>query len=500
MANYLSPGVYVESVPPLSRPIAGVGTSTPGFIGILGDTVVRPIRTKQGFEWRKFSLLSDLDTPYRITSWNQYTKLFGDFVYADVKINIDSGFTQEGSSPVKTFITGTANPLIELKATYGSDNSKDKTFAVDETGNFKLDVTDWVTASSSIQPADIKVQRNDVAAPQDTDAALRNFRNISHAVYGFFNNGGTSVYVQRITADSELNTALGKFARIDEISMVAAPGLATTGVYSSLTSHAEKLEDRVAILDSISDLSEPIKGFSTDSIWPAATTTTPATPAAQPPTSDYAAFYFPWIQVVDPAEQLTNDANKEGLIFVPPSGHVAGIYARTDATRGVFKAPANEVVRGAVGLRYLLSRPDQDAINPIGINLIRNLVGAPRIWGARTVGGDANGEFKYISTRRYFNYLRKSIDEGTQFVVFEPNSPALWERIKRTVGAFLLNEWRSGALFGSKPEQAFFVRCDDQTNPAEVIAAGRVVTEIGIAIVKPAEFVIFQIQQQATGS
>jgi phage tail sheath protein FI len=163
----------------------------------------------------------------------------------------------------------------------------------------------------------------------------------------------------------------------------------------------------------------------------------------------------------------------------------------------VYKAPANEAIQGITDLKYHLSKPDQNTLNDDGVNLIRPLIGAFRVWGARTVGGDANGEYRYISTRRYFNYLRESIDRGTQFVVFEPNTPALWERIKRTVGGFLLNEWREGALFGTTADKAFYVKCDSDTNPPEVREAGMVVTEIGVAIVKPAEFVIFRIQQMA---
>jgi len=187
------------------------------------------------------------------------------------------------------------------------------------------------------------------------------------------------------------------------------------------------------------------------------------------------------------------------LIYVPPSGHMAGIWARVDNTRGVFKAPANEVVQGAVGLRWRISGADQEKLNPSGVNIIRALNGAIRVWGARTVGGDANGNFKYLSTRRYFNYLRKSIEQGTQWVVFEANGRSLWKRIVRSVDAFLLNEFHNGALFGDTPKQAYFVRCDENTNPAEVRDAGEVIIEIGVAILQPAEFVIFRIQQITGG-
>jgi phage tail sheath protein FI len=174
---------------------------------------------------------------------------------------------------------------------------------------------------------------------------------------------------------------------------------------------------------------------------------------------------------------------------------MAGIYARVDETRGVHKAPANEGVRGALALEYLVTSNEQGELNRNGINVIRGFDGNIKVWGARTLGGDGNGEFKYINVRRLMNFMRESIDEGTQFVVFEPNNPALWQKIVRAVTAFLTNVWRDGGLFGLTPEQAFFVKCDETTNPPEVRELGQVVTEIGVAIVKPAEFVIFRISQ-----
>jgi phage tail sheath protein FI len=174
---------------------------------------------------------------------------------------------------------------------------------------------------------------------------------------------------------------------------------------------------------------------------------------------------------------------------------MAGIYARVDQARGVHKAPANEKVIGALGLEYLVTSNEQGDLNKNGINVIRGFDGNIKVWGARTLGGDTNGEFKYINVRRLMNFMRESIDEGTQFVVFEPNNPALWQKIVRSVTAFLTNVWRDGALFGLTPEQAFFVKCDETTNPPEVRELGQVVTEIGVAIVKPAEFVIFRISQ-----
>lgn len=478
MGQYLSPGVYVEEVPPLARPIAGVGTSTPGFIGVIPDALKLPSRAlpggKEAYRWVEYSVPAEANKPYRITSWNQYIQLFGDFIGGNTDPNKEKEIAEEGEGTAKkTFVTGITDPFLKVTVSWGDNKSKDG--IADSKGVYKIPVDSGtevtaVTVATSISGSGVKL---------NTDQAR-----LAHAVYGFFNNGGSSCYVTRITQATNLQTALTNLAAVDEIAMVAAPGLTKATEYTALIDHAELLKDRVAILDSV----ETVSAF------------TELTKTLKPKNSEYAAFYFPWIQVFDPATSLfLSNENSDGLIYVPPSGHIAGIYARSDNARGVFKAPANEPMNGVVGLKYALSKPDQDGLNGDGVNLIRPLIGAFRVWGARTVGGDANGEYRYISTRRYFNYLRESIDKGTQFVVFEPNSPALWERIKRTVGGFLLNEWRSGALFGTTPDKAFFIRCDAETNPPSAREAGQVVTEIGVAIVKPAEFVIFRIQQTTGG-
>ena len=200
--------------------------------------------------------------------------------------------------------------------------------------------------------------------------------------------------------------------------------------------------------------------------------------------SKYAALYWPWVKVFDPASG-TN-------IFVPPSGHMAGIWGRNDDTRGVHKAPANEVVRGAISLEINITKNEHDLLNPVGINCIRAFPGRGiRVWGARTLSSDP--AWRYLNVRRLFNYLEESILNGTDWVVFEPNDYALWSKIRRTISAFLVNEWRKGALFGLTPAEAYFVKCDSETNPAEGIDLGQVVCEIGVAPVKPAEFVIFRL-------
>jgi phage tail sheath protein FI len=202
--------------------------------------------------------------------------------------------------------------------------------------------------------------------------------------------------------------------------------------------------------------------------------------------TQYAAFYFPWIWISDPQ----TGARK----LVPPGGHTLGVYARTDTERGVFKAPANETVRGALALAVDINDATQSDLNPKGVNVIRSFPGRGiRIWGARTMS--SNGLWKYVSVRRLFIFLERSIYEGTQWVVFEPNDPRLWARVSDTVRLFLRSQWRNGALFGRTEEQAFFVTCNESTMTQDDIMNGRLICEIGIAPVRPAEFVIFRIFQ-----
>lgn len=407
MPQFFSPGVYVKEVPSAIQAIAGVGTSTAGFIGLVADDVTMPLLpgvTPQNPEQPKSSELytvAPAGTPQLITNWTEFKNKFGNL--------------------------------------------------------------------------------------QDGNKILAN------AVYGFFNNGGTRCWVIRIptiniqpntgspaTATPDpIETALSNFEAIDEIAIVAVPMTEIAldrraAIQEMVINHCEKLQDRFAILDGV----ETVTGnLVPNSIYPNATGN------GMGKNSNYAAIYFPYI-----------DINGTGD-YVPPSGHIAGIYARVDAERGVHKAPANEVIRGALGLKYRISRPQQDGLNPEGINIIRQFDGNIKVWGARTLAEKAQSEFKYINVRRTLNFIRESIDEGVQWAVFEPNTPELWQKITRNVSAFLTNVWRSGALFGTTPQEAFYVKCDAELNPPEVRELGQVITEVGVAIVRPAEFVIFRISQ-----
>jgi uncharacterized protein len=469
MAQYLSPGVYVEEVPSSIKAIAGVSTSTAAFIGIVPDTITVPVSS---------TLIRD----DKVGKGDDTTTVF----------NLPRYPVEETAGTFQVRVDGTPtaatlandNTAHVSKLTFGTAPKKGSAI----TGDF---VYGYTTTSPQLATAGMPVLCTTFS---DFRKSFGDFsldagqRSLAHAVYGFFNNGGTRCYVARVTADdAQVNAVLGRFATIDEIAIVAAPGITSSGARSFIVDHCTNMGDRFAILDSAETVGTG------DDFDP--TLFDPSNHSnVLPANSDYAGFYFPWLQVFDPATKTQNPL-VDGLRFVPPSGHLAGIYARVDTERGVHKAPANEVVRGALGLKYQVSKAQQDGLNPQGVNVIRSLNGNIRVWGARTIGGNANADLKYVNVRRTLLFLRESIDQGTQWVVFEPNTPALWQKITRNVTAFLTNVWRSGALFGTTAAEAFYVKCDAETNPPELRDLGQVVTEIGVAIVRPAEFVIFRISQ-----
>jgi phage tail sheath protein FI len=289
---------------------------------------------------------------------------------------------------------------------------------------------------------------------------------------------GRAEYEGRADPTEDYSTGLKQFESIEDISIVAAPG--STWQYSTrvddvnsvinlLIAHAERMRYRIAIIDppekqKIADVRKHRAKLD----------------------SKYAALYYPWVKVFDPITRQP--------LNLPPSGFVAGIYARNDIERAVYKAPANEVVRGAIGFETLINTAQQEVLNPEGINCFRFFEGRGyRLWGARTISSDP--EWKYVNLRRYFAYLERSIDKGTQWAVFEPNGEALWANVRATIRDFLINEWANGALLGDKPEKAFFVRCDRSTMTQNDLDNGRLVCLIGVAPLKPAEFVIFRIGQ-----
>jgi phage tail sheath protein FI len=446
MPEYLSPGVYVEEVPSAVQAIAGVGTSTAGFIGVVPDQI-------------------KVAVPNR--------------AYDPVKAAQKSPGKDEKPAP-----TGRGRTAGGREAEEASGAAATPAAGEPDASQRFLEISVAIqTSAETVRLCtnfrEFRESFGGTSAEYQDEltgfSADERHNWLAQAVYGFFNNGGQRCYVMRVADVSRIEPALQKFEAIDEIALVAAPGITDPGVRAALLAHCDKTKDRFAIFD------------------------TPQEPQAidetlLPPTSRNGAVYFPWIEVADPVQKLRRTGGRE-TSFVPPSGHIAGIYARVDIERGVHKAPANEVLRGALGVRVAVTKAIQAGLNPIGVNCIREMNGAIRVWGARTIGGDRNGEWKYVNVRRLFLFLSESIDEGTQWTVFEPNNEQLWAKITRNVTAFLTGVWRDGALFGRTAQEAFYVKCDRETNPDRERELGKVITEIGVAIVRPAEFVIFRISQ-----
>ena len=295
--------------------------------------------------------------------------------------------------------------------------------------------------------------------------------------------GGSNGSVLNMSADVYLGkdggpgkrTGLQAFQESGNVSILAIPGVTIPDVQSALIAFCENKKSCFAILDVPMELTKTNDVANFRDMYD----------------STYAAMYHPWLQMFDAGAKRT--------AYFPPSGAMAGIYARSDNERGVHKAPANEVVRGCTGLSCNYNTGEQDILNPIGVNLIRAFPGRGiRVWGARTIS--SNGLWKYVNVRRLFIYVEESIKANTNWVVFEPNSETLWGRVTRTIENFLATCWRDGALAGSSPDQAFFVECGPTTMTQDDIDNGRLICQIGIAPVKPAEFVIFRITQKtATG-
>jgi hypothetical protein len=515
MPTYLSPGVYIEERDGGTRPIEAVGTAVAAFIGFTE-------KAQEGNDGEATSLLSK---PVAVTNWTQFTDKFGGFVEGAYLPYAVYGYFLNGGSrayvvSVKT-LGASAEPGAATPATAMLP-------ARSEAGPDTLEIT-----AKSGGPAgnNIKVTVREPAeegetftliieAPEGTetypDLTLgRGEQNVETAVNtrsrfvtlrvqratgtvaerrpraGEYHLAGGQIETTALTVadyrgEVAERTGIGGLTPIDDVTMVAVPDLMQSyqsgemslgdvqAVQQALYEHCEQAKYCFAILDCPPDL-RPQEMLA----WRMSANYD----------TKYAALYYPWLETADMVKG-------RGTVRIPPSGHVAGVYARSDAERGVHKAPANEVVRGATGLPIQLTRGEQDSLNPVGVNCIRSFPGRGiRIWGARTLSSDP--AWRYINVRRLFNMVEESIERGTQWVVFEPNDPDLWARVRRDVSAFLRTVWTSGALFGATPNEAFYVKCDEELNPPEVRDLGQLVIEIGISPVKPAEFVIFRISQWA---
>ncbi|MEC4675485.1 MAG: phage tail sheath family protein [Nitrospirota bacterium] len=517
MPEYLSPGVYVEEFEIGSKPIEGVSTSTAGF---LGETERGPTKPRLVTGWLNFQRLYGSyftvsgRTPYLPYAVEGFFSNGGKRCYIGRITPGDAGLashklTSSGADAltVEALGEGTWANNIALIVETG-------TFSTTSNPLFKLRLFYWKKglptvlgdpdADSTIAAPTIKEVFDDLSVDSESPDYYENKVNgISSlivlsqetgdsgdlpdgpgAVTAFATQGtaGTTPltdtdYKRDTVADDVPGQRKGltAFKEIDEISIVYVPDAnSVSGLVQSVITHCETLKDRFAIVDA-DDGSSNISALNPRNSFE----------------TKYAAFYYPWIKIVDPLTQLQK--------AIPPGGHIAGIYARSDVERGVHKAPANEKVTGATDLEFVITRGEQDILNPRGVNCIRFFPGRGiRVWGARTLSSDSL--WKYVNVRRLFIYMEESIDEGTQWVVFEPNNEKLWGRVKASITEFLTNIWRDGALMGTKAEEAFFVKCDRTTMTQYDIDNGRLICVIGVAPVKPAEFVIFRIAQWAGGS
>jgi phage tail sheath protein FI len=525
MPEYLSPGVYIHEVDSGTRPIEGVGTAMAAFVG--------------------FAPAGPANTPTLVTNWSQYVDTFGSVdengrrnphmpgtylshavygyfmngggrCYVDrVVATAPSKANGNGAAdkPATAMLPSrTAKGLPSLSATPKSPPTADivievapptgdeppegaftlrvKMNEVEETyENVNLgrrgprSVVETVNQSSRV----IALAELPVQAPVAERIPALGMYTISAPLAETGTSGLPQVQSKHFVGDVAERSGLEGLEIAEDATMVACPDLMSAyqqgildadgvkAVQLAMIAHCERVGNRVAVLD-------PLPGLTPQEVkrWREKDTNYD---------SKFAALYYPWIKVDGPDGQP---------IEVPPSGHMAGIYARSDNERGVHKAPANEVVRGALSAASQITKGEQDVLNPIGVNCIRSFTGrGVRVWGARTLSSDP--AWRYINVRRLFNYVEASIERGTQWVVFEPNDMDLWARVRRDVGAFLTGVWRDGALFGSTPAEAFFVKCDEENNPPDVRDRGQLIIDVGLAPVKPAEFVVFRFSQYANG-
>ena len=492
MPDYLAPGVFVEEIERGPRPIQGVATTTTAF---LGETARGPVQ------------------PRLITSYGEYLRLFGG-IFRDCYLpHAVKGFFDNGGR--RAWVARIAGPSaagaeVDLGGftvrAIGPGESTNRTWARIEPGStkdaggnptgFRLRLA-WWSAAAAFDPVDSPgaVPRPDLIEDFD-DLSL------NPASPSFWdkrvNHGNSSLVTIAVAEDAVLpnapagaalgggldgarpnaadyageagQTGLGALSRRRDVAIVAVPA-ASVEVQRLLIAHCEQDRLRFAVLD----------GQPGTLDW---ARLDPRTEVAE---SKYAAIYYPWIEIADP------ETGKP--IRVPPSGAVCGIYARTDNNRGVWKAPANETVAGAIGLEHDFNHQTQEVLNPKGVNLIRRFPGRGiRVWGARTLSSDQL--WKYVNVRRLFIYIEHSIAAGTEWVVFEANDAALWARVKETIRLFLRSQWREGALIGATEDEAFHVAVGRDTMTEDDIANGWLIVEIGLAAVRPAEFVVFRIFQK----
>jgi hypothetical protein len=513
MPQYFTPGVYVEEIERGPVPIEGVPTSLPAFLGETERGPVRPRLVTSYSDYKRFFggvFAPDKYVPYtvagffdngatqlyicRIVGANATTanKAYGDFTVSAVGpgvwgnavwLRIQDGTTKDANGNtgfrLKLAYWSASNkpatsfdPFDDLKSTprpQFTEQYDDLSIDPKSPDYFEKRLTDSSTNDPLSGLATIVRTKGTTSKPPNTGATGE-----------FLATGGADDPAALTPADYD-GQIVGKRIELQglqaltqdafrDISLVYAPSV-PSNIGQLIIDHCENWKYRFGVIDSTRDDDPSNLDPRLTNKWD----------------TSYAGFYTPWIQVSDPE----TGANT----IVPPGGHVLGVYARSDQNRGVFKAPANEIVQGALDVRYEINDAVQGVLNPRGVDVIRSFPSRGiRVWGARTLSSDAL--WKYVSVRRLFIFLERSIYEGTQWVVFEPNDDRLWARVKDSIRLFLRTQWREGALFGRTEDEAFFITCDRTTMTQEDIMNGRLICEIGIAPVRPAEFVIFRVFQQ----
>ena len=438
--TYASPGVYVEEVERGTKPIEAAGTSMAAFVGVTAEASRKAIDAATG---EKVVTESVLGKPILVTSWTQYVDTFGEFV--------DGAYTPDAVYAYYNNGGGAAYVLSLLAANEADDEP---------------------------EPAKTTAAKKEDADAKPAAKSTRSSRSKSSA---------PTLGAADFIGDAAARTGFGALEAIDEIKLLLCPDAfygydgskkskdTVKAIQTGMIAHCENMRFRFAILDTPPGLNaQGAKEWREFVNFDTA----------------YAAMYYPWVEIPN--------LSGEGPVTktVPPSGSMVGIYNRSDAERGVHKAPANEVVRGAVDVEFRISKAEQDVLNPMGVNCIRAFPGRGiRVWGARTLS--SNGAWRYINVRRLFNMVGDSLDTGLQWVVFEPNDTMLWSLVRRDISSFLRVVWQSGALFGSSADQAYYVKVDEELNPPEIRDLGQLIIEVGLAPVKPAEFVILRLSQWA---
>ncbi|MEH2347970.1 MAG: phage tail sheath C-terminal domain-containing protein [Nostoc sp.] len=541
--DYFAPGVYIEEIDRGSRPIEGVSTAVAGFVGFTEDV-------RGGAELYK---------PMLVTTWTQFLNYFArpnsdgftDF-NAYLPFSVYGYFMNGGGrcwvTSIGTQLPGAPRPATPEPATLRINSRGNRPalrftlrpeqasgglvnlVIIDGSPRALPEGTEGEAPPNTGEYFTIQIRRGDELleqyenltmnrepAAQAATYALAALRNSMYITVEDITQSGQPLARRPVNGQYELappivaappdrfsqnlegvrddRTGVRGIFEVDEITMLACPDVMRAyqeqilnldqvhGIIELMISMCEgsasgdipNPPNRMVVLDAPPDAVKPqqvvewLNRFNRRSM--------------------FAALYYPWIKVPNPRD-------RGNPILVPPCGHVMGVWARTDETRGVYKAPANEVPRGVIGLGYDTNFREQELLNPLGINCIRSFPNRGiRIWGARTLVEPDKTEWRYISVRRLISYIEKSLELGTQWVVFEPNDQDLWARVTRTVSNFLERIWREGALFGASPAQAFYVKCDEELNPPETRILGRLYIEVGVCPVRPAEFVVFRISQ-----